>query len=228
MPGYCGGRFGRRPELLDEKLFWMGHLYSWGAGGLLFGPGYDWVAHRTFQQRLWRQAEWPTFTIPLATGCRVHIVYRGIEGEAAVDYLVHDPAWERPALIARGDGHFMGPGLSWPDLVAAADNGLPGGTTMDPHARLLLLLPAFGDGVAGSPEAVDRLTAALRARLGTFDVESPAAAMLEVQGLTGPVRWNTTEDGVHVNDGKYSVRNPAGEFALPGDRLARVSAALAG
>lgn len=48
----------------------------------------------------------------------------------------------------------MGPGLSWPNLIAAADNNLPGGTTLDPHARLLLLLPAFGD-VSAPQEAVE-------------------------------------------------------------------------
>jgi hypothetical protein len=50
----------------------------------------------------------------------------------------------------------MGPALSWPELAAVAFNGLPGGNTDDPTARLL---PALGDdqgrrtahGTAGSP-----------------------------------------------------------------------------
>lgn len=57
----------------------------------------------------------------------------------------------------------MGPGLSWSEMTAAADNNLPGGSTTDPHARLLLLLPAFGDN-AVPDDAVDRVTAALRIR----------------------------------------------------------------
>lgn len=214
----------------------MGHLYSWGAGGLFFGPGYDWAAHRSFQRSLWRRADWPAYTIPLASGCRIHVVYRTVQDEAAIDYLVYDPEWGRAALIARDDGHFMGPGLSWPDLVAAADNGLPGGTTTDPHARLLLLLPAFGDADIPQQDAVVRLAAALRARVSTFDAQPPsaaaaaaaAAAMLETQGLTGPVRWARTADGVRVNDGTYALRNPTSAFALPGDHLVRVGAALAG
>ncbi|GGW50094.1 hypothetical protein [Streptomyces xantholiticus] len=57
----------------------------------------------------------------------------------------------------------MGPGLSWAEPTAAADNGLPGDSTTDPHARLLFLLPAFGDD-AVPEDAVDRLTASMRAR----------------------------------------------------------------
>jgi hypothetical protein len=226
IPGYYAAPFTQRAELLDEKLFWMGHLYHSSGGGLLYGPGYDWAAHRAFNQRLWRRADWPTFTIPLATGHLVYVVYRTIQDEEGVDYLVHHPEWEQAALLARDDGHFLGPGFSWPDLLAAADNGLHGGTT-DPHARLLLLLPAFGD-AAIPHDARDRLAAALRARLGTLDAEHLAAAMLKEQGLPGPVRWITTEEGVRVNNGRYSFRNSTNHFALEHGQLARVSAALAG
>ncbi|MFB7668152.1 hypothetical protein ACFC1R_30235 [Kitasatospora sp. NPDC056138] len=165
IPGYHDGPFNRCPELLDERLFWMRHLYTWGAGGargLFFGPDYAWADHRTYQQRLWQRTDWPVFTIPLAAGLRLHVVYRmpsdyhAHPDEAGVDYLVHHPDWDGAELLARDDGHFMGPGLSWPELVAVADNGLPGGTTTDPYARLLLLLPACGDD-ALPQDAVDRL-----------------------------------------------------------------------
>lgn len=228
ITGHQGRPLGQHSELLDEKYFWMGHLCSWGAqaGGLLFGPGYSWAEHRTFQQRLWHWAVRPTFTIPLTSGHRLHIAYRGGRDEARVEYLVHNPEWERDVMVARDDGHFMGPGLSWPNLLAATENGLSGGTTTDPHTRLLLLLPAFGD--AGTPQdGLERLAAALRARLGSPDAESLAAAMIDTQGLTGPVRWTTTGDGVEINDGEYSLRNPTSSFALTGDHLIRASAALA-
>ncbi|MFF2548619.1 hypothetical protein ACFVUY_39500 [Kitasatospora sp. NPDC058063] len=231
IPGYHDGPFGLRPELLEEELFWMGHLYSCatgGAGGLLFGHGYDWAKHRSYRQRLWQRADWPAFTIALPAGHRLHVVHRTVPDEAGIDYLVHHPDWERAEVLARIDGHFMSPGLSWPELIAAADHGPPaGGTVADPHARLLLLLPAFGD-AATPPQAVDRLAAALRARLRMQAAEPLAAALLEGQGLAGPVRWTTTEDGARVNDGRYSFRNPTNDFALPGDRLARVSTSLAG
>lgn len=28
IPGYDGGPFTHRPELLDESLFWLGHLHN--------------------------------------------------------------------------------------------------------------------------------------------------------------------------------------------------------
>ncbi|ATZ22468.1 hypothetical protein ACFZBM_18300 [Streptomyces lavendulae] len=65
--------------------------------------------------------------------------------DAGVHYLITHPDWEHAEFLARDDGHWRGPGLSWPELIGAADNGLPGGTTTDPDTRLLLLLPALGD-----------------------------------------------------------------------------------
>ncbi|WP_244258543.1 hypothetical protein [Streptomyces sp. Tu 2975] len=124
------------------------------------------------------------------------------------------------------DGHFMGPALSWPELTAAADHGLPGGCTTDPDARLLLLLPALGDNDLPD-DAVERLTSALRALVGVEDPEVVAAALLESQSAPGAATWTTIGDGVRVNHGSYSYRNPANGFALPPARLARVSAALA-
>ncbi|MGI5499457.1 hypothetical protein [Lentzea sp. CA-135723] len=137
---------------------------------------------------------------------------------------MHHPDWDEAGLLAADEGHFMGPGLSWPELVGAADNALPGGSTSDPHARLLLLLPAFGDeDVPG--DAVGRLAGALRALTAVAEAETAAAALLEGQGATGPVRW-TDGPGHAVNNGTYSYRNPANHFALPPERAARVAAAL--
>ncbi|MFI0408925.1 hypothetical protein [Actinomadura sp. 3N508] len=102
---------------------------------------------------------------------------------------------------ARDDGHFMGPALSWPELTAA-DGSLPGGSTSDPDARLLLLLPCLGD-------------------------EAVAAAILGgCQGQCGPVEWTAVTEGVRVNTGGYSFRDPANGFALPQAWLARVAGAL--
>jgi hypothetical protein len=226
LPGYGDEPFTHRPELLNERLFWLAHLHNWADSTdveeLLYGADYE--AAGAFQHRLFAQADWPTFTIPLRAGHRLHIVYRTFEEDEGVDYLLHHPDWDRTELLATEEGHFMGPGLSWPELVAAAGNALPGGTTTDPHARLLLLLPALGDD-APPDDAKDRLAAALRARAKAEAADTLAAALLEAQGLWGPARWTTTERGVRINDGEYSVRNPA-NLALSPDRLASVSVAL--
>ncbi|MFD6279488.1 hypothetical protein ACFWFI_28565, partial [Streptomyces sp. NPDC060209] len=67
----------------------------------------------------------------------------------------------------------------------------------------------------------------LSARLAVVDAGPLADAILEHQGLTGRVRWDTT-DGMRINDGMYSFRNPASHCALSDERLTRVSAALVG
>ncbi|MEU1300158.1 hypothetical protein [Streptomyces shenzhenensis] len=120
----------------------------------------------------------------------------------------------------------MGPGLSWAELASAADNGSAGGSTTDPHSRLLLLLPAFGD-AAIPATAAERLASALHARTAVEDPEQLAVALLEAQGPCGPTHWTTSRDGQQINDGFYSFRNPTNGFALSADRLARVTAALA-
>lgn len=114
--------------------------------------------------------------------------------------------------------------LSWAELTAAADNGLPGGSTTDPHARLLLLLPSFGD-AAVPDEAFARLTAALRACTRVEAPERLAVARLGYQGEWGPTHWTTAEGGYPINDGGYSFRNPANRFAWPTARLAQVATA---
>ncbi|WP_411105503.1 hypothetical protein [Streptomyces sp. cmx-4-9] len=228
IAGYDGGPLTHETGFLDEPLFWLGHLSSCaraeGAEELLFGADYD--AAGEFQRRLWEQAKWPTFTIPLAGDHRLHVVYRTLTDEAGTDYLLHHPDWEKAELLARDDGHCIGPGLSWPELVAAADNALPGGSTTDPHARLLLLLPALGDDELPG-DAVERLAAALCACTGVEDPEALGAVLLNTQGAPGPARWKTDSRGSSVNDGAYSSRNPANHFALPADRLSRVAAAFA-
>jgi hypothetical protein len=49
----------------------------------------------------------------------------------------------------------------------------------------------------------------------------------KAKDLSGPVHWTTVHGDVRVNDGRYSFRNPANDFVLTDDRMARVSAALA-
>ncbi|WP_437064110.1 hypothetical protein [Streptomyces sp. enrichment culture] len=108
IPGYHDGPFARRPELLDQRLFWHGHLYSCAqgdAGRPLWGVDHPWAGHQDFQRRLWERGDWPAFTVPLAAGHRLHVVHRTVEGEEGVEYLVHHPDWDQADLIARDDGY---------------------------------------------------------------------------------------------------------------------------
>ncbi|MEW2253365.1 hypothetical protein AB0907_39390 [Streptomyces sp. NPDC006975] len=228
IPGYDGGPFSHLPELLHEPLFWLGHLhnyYSESEEAEELVGGTDEQEAADLQSRLLRGDTWPVFTVPLAGDHRLYVVYRAFE-EEGIDYLLHHPDWDAAEYLAQDEGHFMGPGLSWPELTAAADNGLPGGSTTDAHARLLLLLPAFGDD-AVPVDAVDRLTAALRARMRVEAPERLAAALLEDQGPCGSAHWTTAGGGYRINDGRYSYRNPANHFAWSASRLTTVTDALA-
>ncbi|MFB7611643.1 hypothetical protein [Streptomyces gardneri] len=216
IPGYDEGPFRHQPELLDDHLFWQVHLH--------LSDTHDLEAEALLSQLLGGDT-WPVFTVPLAGDHRLYVVYRALEGEAGIDYLVHHPDWDEAETLAQDDGHFMGPGLSWAELTTAADNGLPGGSTIDPHARLMLLLPAFGDD-AMPDDAVERLTAAMRARTRVEAPERLAAARLAYQGEWGPTHWTTGARGYLINDGGYSFRNPANRFAWPTARLAQVASAL--
>lgn len=229
IPGYDGGPFSHLPDLLEEHVFWLGHLYNCAdesetARELLLGGDEQEAAD--LQRRLLASDLWPVFTVPLTGGHRLYVVYRAFEEDEGIDYLLHHPDWDGAEHFAQDEGHFMGPGLSWVELTAAADNGLPGGSTTDPHARLLLLLPAFGDD-ALPDSAIDRLTAALRARTRVEAPDRLAAALLEDQGPCGPVHWTAAEGGYRINDGELSFRNPANRFAWSATRLARAAAALA-
>ncbi|MET8860752.1 hypothetical protein [Streptomyces sp. NPDC004579] len=228
IPGYGGGPFSHQPDLLDEHLFWLGHLHNYCSESeetedLLDGT--DEQEAGALQSRLLGGDTWPVFTVPLAGDHRLYVVYRAFKEDEGIDYLLHHPDWDAAERLAQDDGHFMGPGLSWAELTAAADNRLPGGSTTDPHARLLLLLPAFGDD-ALPDDAVERLTAALHARTHIRAPERLAAALLKDQGPCGPTHWTTAEAGYPINDADHSFRNPANSFAWPTARLARAAMAL--
>ncbi|MEU3185994.1 hypothetical protein ABZ707_17595 [Streptomyces sp. NPDC006923] len=226
IPGYDGRPLVHQPELLEEPLFWLGHLYSCAhdedAEELLFGADYE--AAEVFHRDLLERAKWPVFTVPLTAGHLLRVVYRAWKDDPGVDYLLQHSIWERALLLAKDDGHFMGPALSWPELFSAADNGLPGGSTADSHRRLLLLLPALGDDSIPT-NATHRLVAALSEVTAVETPEELAVALVEGQGAGGVSRWSS-KNGVRVDDGAYSYRNPSNGFALTPEDLALVSAAF--
>ncbi|OEJ94450.1 hypothetical protein [Streptomyces thermolilacinus] len=117
LPGCGGGPLTHRPGLLEEPLFWLGHLsscvHSDETGELLWGADHD--AAGDFQDGLWTRADWPSFTVPLADEHRLHVVYRTLADDMGIDYLLHHPDRDQAELLARDDGHFMGPGLSRPE-----------------------------------------------------------------------------------------------------------------
>jgi hypothetical protein len=125
--------------------------------------------------------------------------------------------------LAVDDGHFMGPGLSWRELVAVAGQSVSDGVA-DPDARLLLLFPMLGD--ADVPEeAAVRLASALSTLTVVEEPAELAVLLLRHQGQWEAANWSQ-DDGVWVCDGSHSYRNPLNGFALPAPRMAEISNAL--
>ncbi|SDK00775.1 hypothetical protein [Streptomyces indicus] len=227
IPGYEGGPLVQGDAYMSNPLFWPVHL---GAG--LRGEdaqraafGADWDAARELLSALSAQDAWPVFTVPLPSGHTIHIVYRNYEGERGVDYLIHHQTWPEAESLAAVDGHFMGPGISWPELLSTARRPAADGPDGF-DARLLLLFPALGD--ADIPEeATGLLTAALAALTVIEEPAEVADILVENQGLWTSAQWRW-EGGAWINDGGHSYRNPGNAFALPTERLLEISDALTG
>ncbi|MER7938116.1 MULTISPECIES: hypothetical protein [unclassified Streptomyces] len=227
IPGYEGGPLVEGTAYLDDPLFWPVHLGSClrdeHAQRAAFGA--DWDAAMDLYHVLSAAREWPVFDVPLGSGHTIHVVYRNIEGDRGVDYLIHHPAWSGAEILAVDDGHFMGPGMAWPELLSAARQPATEGVA-DPDARLLLLFPTLGDARLPDDAAV-ALTTALASLTLIEETAEVAGRLLEFQGQWSPVHWRPA-DGVRINDGGHSYRNPANAFALPGARLSEISDALDG
>lgn len=227
IPGYEDGPLVQDSTYLDDPLFWPVHL-----GTSLQGEdvqraafGADWDAAMELYRVLSSEREWPVFSVPLSSGHTIHVVYRNIEGDRGVDYLIHHPAWSAAETLAVDDGHFMGPGMAWPELLSAARQPATEGID-DPDARLLLLFPTLGD--ARLPDdAAATLTTALAALTSIEEPAEVAGMLLENQGQWSPARWRLA-DGVWINDGGHSYRNPGNAFGLPEGRLREISNTLEG
>lgn len=227
IPGYENGPLVQGTAYLDDPLFWPVHLGTClrGEDAQRAAFGADWDAATELYRALSAESEWPVFSVPLPSGHTVHAVYRNIEGEHGVDYLIHHPAWSAAETLAVDDGHFMGPGMAWPELLSVARQPATEGVD-DPDARLLLLFPTLGD--AHLPDdATVALTAALTALTLIEEPAEVASMLLENQGQWAPAHWRPS-DGVCINDGGHSYRNPGNAFALPEGRLREISNALNG
>jgi hypothetical protein len=157
---------------------------------------------------LYSARAWPVFRVELRGGAELAVVFRNVPDDAGVDYLVLPGAGRKFIEIASLEGHQRGPGLSWPELVAAA------GRQPDQVRRaqtLLLLAPAFGDATADTPDAVSTLSEAMRALGATGDTTKLATlAVSDDVVFWGHVPWSAGKPA--MDD---APRNPTSPFALP-------------
>ncbi|MFD4552232.1 hypothetical protein ACFWOX_30905 [Streptomyces sp. NPDC058467] len=126
---------------------------------------------------------WPAYPLPMAGGHLLWIVHSNLPDDPGTSYLITHPDWRRHGHLASIEGHFSGPGLSWPELVAVASSAPADAEGIrDPDLRLLLLLPAFGDADVPVAEAVERIAGALT----TVGVSEDAAAEAAERFLDHP------------------------------------------
>ncbi|WAL74961.1 hypothetical protein OU787_27695 [Kitasatospora sp. YST-16] len=103
IPGYDGGPYRRRPELLGEHLFRVGHLHNWCAEleevEEFVDEAEDLAAGR-LRAGLLGGEQWPVFTVPLGGGHLLHVVYRAFAEDEGIDYLLHHPEWAAAEPLA--------------------------------------------------------------------------------------------------------------------------------
>jgi hypothetical protein len=184
------------------------------------------------------EENWPAFRIPFGDGHTAVVVARNFPGDWGMEYFVTHPDWGRHGYLATIDGHQAGPGLSWRELTHIAgtpDPAAPG--IQDPHARLLLLLPALGDQDLPA-DATDTIAAAL-VHVGAPSSEVPRVAGLLLDNpVWEPAHWTLPTDSLVTGGGqtvhrgilqcdgagspRYGMQLAQGITQDQGDRLARV------
>ncbi|WP_307673669.1 hypothetical protein [Streptomyces sp. V4I2] len=207
-------------QLLDLPGFWPAY----------FGPTWDGFADEpevfgadpadvdAAGEALYGATEvWPAYRIPLPGGHLLWIVHRNFPDDPGTDYLLTHPDQARETSLASIEGHFTGPGLSWPDLVAVADSAPADAEGVrDPGLRLLLLLPAFGDAETPMEAAVERIAAALVA-VGMTAEAAPEAA----EGFLDHPFWESpywAAPGNSPLSGGTHTPGPVGSAAQPIER----------
>src|SRR6266545_1358038 len=81
----------------------------------------------------------------LRLGSPTFLVYRNLKEDSGYDYHLHHPGWAKPVLLATVEGHYLGPGLCWDELLAVSRSGAITGATLSAEGQMLLLLPIMAD-----------------------------------------------------------------------------------
>ncbi|MFJ9697276.1 hypothetical protein [Kitasatospora sp. NPDC101183] len=180
ISGYLDGPFVAGEPLLVRGGFWTNHL----AAVCRVDPewfGEDGGDADAILDELMGPDAWPTLRVPFGGGHAVLIVYRNLDGDSGLDYLLTHPGWARAEILASIDGDRHGPGLDWRRLVRIADTPDPAAPGVHaPAERLLLLLPAL----VGEEASAERLAEALAA-IGAPAGDTEATAEWLLRGRFG-------------------------------------------
>jgi hypothetical protein len=202
-------------EVMSNDLFWPAFLFT--AGGAASAPNAfdtDPADLNEFIDTLLDPSGWPVFSIPLAEHSRLRIIMRNFDDDSGVDYVLDPGTGGASIPLAALEGHFRGPALAWPELVAAAQQPDQNHT---PAERLLLLLPACADSDLPNM-AVDMVAQALTAVGAQSSVRQLSAELLNSHRYWTPCQWATVDD-VLVCLGSHAYRSFGGELAPTDLRL---------
>ncbi|MGQ5263241.1 hypothetical protein ACTWLT_21140 [Micromonospora sp. ZYX-F-536] len=213
--------------MLSDTLFWPTYLAATMAphrDSLVASAfGVDIEDCFEYFARLTDADAWPAFRVSLRDGYEIDVVYWNEPDEKGTEYVLCQSGREDKLDLANVGGHEFRPGLSWSELARVANWGSVEYGIADPSARLLLLLPVFGDADL-PPEATAMATAALTSCGAGSGADELAAYMLR-QPERWP-RWRTYSNGALVCDGRYSRRNPEGPAGHSPADLLEISSAL--
>ncbi|MFJ6614813.1 hypothetical protein ACIQPT_31570 [Streptomyces sp. NPDC091289] len=199
IKGYDEGPLVAGEPLLTRPGFWSSYLMTMGGAGTgVERPVPEWFGDDgadtdAVTDILFDPERWPVFRVPAADGAGVAVIYRNLEGDHGIDYLLTRPGRSCAERITGGDGGFSGTGLTWHELVRFADSPAPAADgVLDSAARLLLLLPLL-DELAVPGTAPAQLGAALTAAGAPQDT-APSTAEYLLSHLMGRPRHDSTWD----------------------------------
>ncbi|MGW1002531.1 hypothetical protein [Streptomyces sp. NPDC002520] len=193
------------------------------AGGIPYVDGFPFLAIEA-HQLMRRESAWLTFRISMGGDRGLVIVFRNLEDDDGVDYVV-DPGQERDCIrIAAVEGHFLGPGISWDELEAIA-NAADG--PVGKAQRLLLLAPMYSD-ARYVDRAAEEFSWAFRQVGATGDPDDLARLLAEGGMMWGEPEWFMGEDGAWTCAGELSYRNPDGHSPLDLESRLEVDRVLRG
>jgi hypothetical protein len=216
-------------SFLADALFWPTYLAS------LAGPEDDTMVDDAFgvdredmadcYRRLTDPVRWPVFQVSLAQDHEINVIFRNFEEDMGVDFVFCPAGGGGSLQLATLEGHFRGPGLSWPDLAAVSGSPPSDYGVVDPAARLLLLLPAMGDG--DLPATAAPMVASALAACGAGSASQQLAdALLDDHPMWDLPHWRRDKEGAIVCDGQWSRRNPDAAGAFTPSEALEISLAL--
>ncbi|MEU6666103.1 hypothetical protein [Streptomyces sp. NPDC046727] len=184
IKGYDIGPLVPGESLLVHPGFWSNYLLAMCSdGGCAERPVPEWFGEDgadadALSEVLFDPERWPVFRVPAENGPGAVVIYRNLDGDYGIDYLLTHPGRSHVEQIARWDGDFSGTGLAWRELIRIADSPSSAAEgVQDTATRFLLLLPLLTD--LDMPETASaRLIASLTIVGAPQDTASTAAEHL--------------------------------------------------